>query len=31
VTHDTKVFLIYRVGLAAIMFVLLGAGVIPAT
>jgi len=30
-THDTKIFLIYRVGLAAIMFVLLGARVIPAT
>lgn len=30
-THDTKIFLIYRVGLASLMFVLLGAGVVSAT
>jgi undecaprenyl-diphosphatase len=30
-THDTKVFLIYRLGIAGLMFVLLGAGVISAT
>lgn len=30
-THDTKVFLIYRVGLAGLMFALLAAGVIDPT
>lgn len=31
ISHDTKIFLVYRVGIAGLMFVLLGAGVISAT